>query len=42
MRLRDVWVFSKGLRAGKAKGYRLTKRHTAAVLALRLQYPKQF
>jgi hypothetical protein len=35
MRLRDVWVFSKGLHAGRAKGYRLTKRHTAAVLALR-------
>ena len=35
MRLRDLWVFSKGLQAGRAKGYRLTKRHTAAILALR-------
>lgn len=35
MRLRDVWVFSKGLQKGRAKGYLLTKRHTAAVLALR-------
>lgn len=35
MQLRGVWVFSKGLRAGRAKGYRLTKRHTATVLALR-------
>ena len=35
MRLRDVWVFSKGMQTGRPKGYRLTKRHTAAVLALR-------
>ncbi|MGR0161193.1 GIY-YIG nuclease family protein [Paenarthrobacter nitroguajacolicus] len=35
MRLRDVWVFRKGLQAGRAKGYRLTRRHTAAILALR-------
>jgi hypothetical protein len=35
MRMRDVWVFSKGLQPGKVKSYRLTKKHTAAVLALR-------
>ncbi len=37
MRMRDVWVFSKGLQPGKVKSYRLTKKHRAAVLALRSQ-----
>lgn len=41
MRLRGVWVFRKGLQAGRAKGYRLTRRHTAAILALRSQSPKR-
>jgi hypothetical protein len=35
MRLRNIWVFRKSLQAEKAKGYKLTRRHTAAILALR-------
>ncbi|GAB5079571.1 GIY-YIG nuclease family protein [Arthrobacter sp. AD-310] len=41
MRLRNVWVFRKGLQTERAKGYKLTRRHTAAILALRPMSPKR-
>ncbi|QOT19435.1 GIY-YIG nuclease family protein [Paenarthrobacter sp. YJN-5] len=40
MRMRDVWVFSKGMPPGKVKNYRLTKNHTAAIHKLRKQAAK--
>lgn len=40
LRMRDVWVFSRGLPPGKVKNYRLTKRHTAAIHKLRKQAAK--